>query len=403
MDRAEMLKSSFPGLTDELVTKMLAHVREATYPAGVVLCHEGEREETFYYIVEGQVEILKWMEFTKENRHMRVSNAGNFFGEMGLISDAPRGATVRTTQQTTVLEMSRSDFLHLLSASPSMALAMVRTTIDRLRENDRMQFDELRKTYEALQKLDQAKLDFIEVAAHELRTPLTVIRGYGKVIALTLQSDQNMQEVVKGLQDGVSRMLDVVNAMLDVSKIDSQILKVSKVPVLPKLIANEALSGFNEALKERRIKVEQEHEAISLPFIYADPVLMNKLFFQLISNAIKYTPDGGKISIITRETHDSRIGHGIEIIIKDSGVGIKPEAMQHIFQKFYQGGDVSLHSSSKTAYLGGGPGLGLAISRGIVEAHNGVIWAESDGFDTNTHPGAAFHVLLPVNAPENGS
>ncbi len=399
MERVDLLKNTFPGLTDDLAKEMLSHVREATYPAGVVLCREGEREDTFYYILEGQVEILKWMEFTKENRHMRVSNAGNFFGEMGLISDAPRGATVRTTQQTTVLEMNRSDFLKLLSASPSMALAMVRTTIDRLRENDRMQFEELRKTYEALQKLDSAKLDFIEVAAHELRTPLTVIRGYGKVIALSLQSDENMQEVVKGMQAGVSRMWDVVNAMLDVSKIDSQILKVSKVPVLPKLIANDALSSFSEALKERKIKVEQNHEAISLPFIYADPVLMNKLFFQLISNAIKYTPDGGQITVTTRETHDSRIGHGIEIIVKDNGVGIKPEAMQHIFQKFYQGGDVSLHSSSKTAYMGGGPGLGLAIARGIVEAHNGIIWAESTGFDTANHPGAAFHVLLPVNTP----
>ncbi|MBZ0309218.1 MAG: cyclic nucleotide-binding domain-containing protein, partial [Anaerolineae bacterium] len=157
MERVELLKNTFPGLTDDLAREMLSRVQEATYPAGVVLCHEGEREDTFYYILEGQVEILKWMEFTKENRHMRMSNAGNFFGEMGLISDAPRGATVRTTQQTTVLEMSRDDFLKLLSASPSMALAMVRTTIDRLRENDRMQFEELRKTYEALQKLDSAK------------------------------------------------------------------------------------------------------------------------------------------------------------------------------------------------------------------------------------------------------
>lgn len=396
MERAALLQNSFPGLTDELAKEMLAHVRETTYPAGVVLCKEGAREETFYFIVEGQVEIIKWLEFSKEERHLRFSEVGNFFGEMGLISDTPRGATVRTTQQTTVLEMSRENFLQLLSSSPSMALAMVKTTIERLRQNDQMQFEELRKTFDALQRLDNAKLDFIEVAAHELRTPLTVIKGYGKVISLSLQENEDMQEVVKGLQDGVSRMHDVVNAMLDVSKIDSQILKVSKIPVLPKLIANDALNNFSDAVKERKLKVAQSHEAMTLPFIYADPTLMNKLFLQLISNAIKYTPDGGTITVSTREVNDSRIGHGVEIIIKDTGVGIKTEALQHIFEKFYQGGDVSLHSSSKTAFMGGGPGLGLAIARGIVEAHQGLIWVESDGFDAEKRPGSAFHILLPA-------
>lgn len=399
MDRPALLQQTFPGLTDELAHEVLRHVRENTYPAGTVLCREGEIEDTFYFIVEGQVEILKWLEFSKAERHMRFSDAGNFFGEMGLISDTPRGATVRTTRQTTVLEMNRENFLQLLSASPSMALAMVRTTIERLRQNDQMQFEELRKTFESLQKLDKAKLDFIEVAAHELRTPLTVIKGYGKVIALAQQDDDDLQQVVKGLQDGIARMLDVVNAMLDVSKIDSQILKVSKIPVLPKLIANDAINTYLDAIRERKIKIEQKHDPMSVPFIHADPTLMNKLFMQLVSNAIKYTPDGGTIYVSTREVHDSRIGHGIEVVIKDTGVGIKAEAMQHIFEKFYQGGDVSLHSSSKTAYMGGGPGLGLAIARGIVEAHNGLIWVESDGFDTEKHPGSAFHVLLPVGEP----
>ncbi len=399
MDRAALLQQTFPGLTDVLAHEVLRHVHESTYPAGTVLCREGDVEDTFYFIVEGQVEILKWLEFSKAERHMRFSDAGNFFGEMGLISDTPRGATVRTTRQTTVLEMNRENFLQLLSASPSMALAMVRTTIERLRQNDQMQFEELRKTFESLQKLDKAKLDFIEVAAHELRTPLTVIKGYGKVIALAQQDDDDLQQVVKGLQDGIARMLDVVNAMLDVSKIDSQILKVSKIPVLPKLIANDAINTYLDAIRERKIKIEQKHDPMSVPFIHADPTLMNKLFMQLVSNAIKYTPDGGTIYVSTREVHDSRIGHGIEVVIKDTGVGIKAEAMQHIFEKFYQGGDVSLHSSSKTAYMGGGPGLGLAIARGIVEAHNGLIWVESEGFDTEKHPGSAFHVLLPVGEP----
>jgi signal transduction histidine kinase len=396
--RIALIQQAFPGLSAERATELLNHVQENSYAGDTVLCKEGAVEDTFYLIVDGQVAITKWLDFAQEDRFLRHSNAGDFFGEMALINDAPRGATVKTTQQTTVLEMNRESFLNIISSSPSVALAMVRTTIDRMRWNDKMQFQELRETYEALQKLDGAKLDFIEVAAHELRTPLTVVQGYAKVLDLAAPGDDpNLKEASAGLQDGVNRMLEVVNAMLDVSKIDSEMLKVSPVPVLPKLIISQALYGFRSAIDERGIEIIEKHEASEdMPFIHADPVLINKLFYQLISNAIKYTPDHGTIEITTRESRDERIGRGLEVIIKDSGVGISDYHMKNIFAKFYQAGDVSLHSSSKSAFMGGGPGLGLAIADGIVRAHSGVIWAESEGFDPENPPGTTFHVLLPV-------
>lgn len=399
--RIALLQKAFPGLTEDRATELLGHVHEKTYTGDTVLCKEGAVEDTFYLIVDGQVAITKWLDFANEDRFLRHSNPGDFFGEMSLINDAPRGATVKTTKQTTVLEMDRKNFLNIIASSPSVALAMVRTTIDRMRANDTMQFEELRQTYEALQKLDGAKLDFIEVAAHELRTPLTIVQGYAKVLDLAAPNDDpNLREASVGLQDGVNRMLEVVNAMLDVSKIDSEMLKVSPVPVLPKLIITQALHGFRTAIEERGIQVVENHQsAESLPFIHADPVLMNKLFYQLISNAIKYTPDHGTIEITSRETNDSRVGHGLEVIIRDSGVGISDYHMKNIFAKFYQAGDVSLHSSSKTAFMGGGPGLGLAIANGIVRAHSGFIWAESERFDPENPPGTTFHVLLPVGDP----
>ena len=396
--RVALIQKAFPGLSENRASDLLEHVHENTYPGDTVLCKEGAIEDTFYLIVEGQVAISKWLDFAQEERFLRHSSDGDFFGEMALINDAPRGATVKTTRQSTVLEMDRESFLNIIASSPSVALAMVRTTIDRMRSNDKMQFEELRETYEALQKLDGAKLDFIEVAAHELRTPLTVVQGYAKVLDLATPSDDpNLKEASFGLQDGVNRMLEVVNAMLDVSKIDSEMLRVSPVPVLPKLIISQALHGFREAIETRGIQViENNMVSENLPFIHADPVLMNKLFYQLISNAIKYTPDHGRIEITLRETTDSRVGHGLEVIIKDNGVGISEYHMKNVFEKFYQAGDVSLHSSSKTAFMGGGPGLGLAIANGIVKAHNGFIWAESEGFDPENPPGTTFHILLPV-------
>ena len=111
----------------------------------------------------------------------------------------------------------------------------------------------------------------------------------------------------------------------------------------------------------------------------------------MVSNAIKFTPDKGQITI------DGRSLPGfIEITIADTGIGISPENQSVIFEKFGQVGRINLHSSGKTKFKGGGPGLGLPITRGIIEAHGGTIWVESEGFDEEKSPGSTFHILLPI-------
>jgi signal transduction histidine kinase len=115
-----------------------------------------------------------------------------------------------------------------------------------------------------------------------------------------------------------------------------------------------------------------------------------------VINAIKYTPDGGCISVGGSITHNGRGPQWIEVVVADSGIGIDPDEQELIFEKFYQTGDVLLHSSGKTRFKGGGPGLGLAIARGIVEAHGGKIFVESPGHDERRYPGSRFHVRLPL-------
>ncbi|MFN8460094.1 MAG: ATP-binding protein, partial [Anaerolineae bacterium] len=135
-----------------------------------------------------------------------------------------------------------------------------------------------------------------------------------------------------------------------------------------------------------------------LPLLMADPDAMQKVFFHLIVNAIKYTPDGGHITIVGQQVNpaDNGIFPGLEIIISDTGIGIDPHYHELIFTKFYQTGELALHSSGKTSFKGAGPGLGLAIAKGIVEAHKGKIWVESTGHDEKTCPGSHFHILLPL-------
>ena len=125
-------------------------------------------------------------------------------------------------------------------------------------------------------------------------------------------------------------------------------------------------------------------------WIYVDPHASMQALRNVLNNAIKYTPDGGSIIMNGRTLPGL-----IEVTIRDTGIGISPEDQAAIFEKFGQLGRVDLHSSGKTKFKGGGPGLGLPIARGILEAHGGSIWVESDGYDEKKCPGSTFHILIP--------
>jgi signal transduction histidine kinase len=118
-----------------------------------------------------------------------------------------------------------------------------------------------------------------------------------------------------------------------------------------------------------------------------------KVFNHLLANAVKFTPNRGCITIAGKPDLENG---SIELIIQDTGIGIAREMQELIFNKFYQTGKLGLHSSGKTKFKGAGPGLGLAITKGIVEAHGGKIWVESPGYDEEKCPGSAFHILLPL-------
>lgn len=253
---------------------------------------------------------------------------------------------------------------------------------------------ELERTYRTLEQLDQAKVNFIAVAAHELRTPLTLLKGYTQMLQIRSQGDPEQAALTQGILDGYERMVEIVNSMLDVSKIDSNTLKLIAENTHLGLLLIRVQKTFKDALKERNIKLELRN-LDDLPTIQADPDLLYKVFYHLVINAIKFTPDGGQILVSGRL---AKLGEtpAIEIIVRDTGIGIDAQHQQLVFEKFYQTGEVHLHSSGRTKFKGGGPGLGLAIARGIVEAHKGKIWVESPGHDETSCPGSSFHVSLPI-------
>lgn len=252
---------------------------------------------------------------------------------------------------------------------------------------------EMSDVQKKMEQLDRSKSGFIAVAAHELKTPLTLIEGYASMIrdlAASLQQ-KTIDDLLEGMNGGINRLRQIVDDMIDVSLIDNHLLSLNLQPVqvgqLLDLLRNELVP----IILERQQTLDLRKFSGSDTWIFADPERLYQALRNILSNAIKFTPDKGSIFINGRT-----LPGFIEITIEDTGIGISPENQALIFEKFGQLGRVDLHSSGKTKFKGGGPGLGLAIARGIVEAHGGTIWVESEGYDEKKMPGSTFHVLIPA-------
>ena len=400
-DKISLLQLAFKGLDDDELQEMATLTELCTYPPEHVLCQEGAYEEVFYIVADGSVVISKKISGEEGERVLRKLGRGALVGEMALIQNAPRAATVRTTTECTVLEMDKKDFETILSRSPRMAIDIIRTTLDRMRANDQMMIADLQKTNQVLRHLDRNKLEFIQVAAHELRTPLTVLIGYVKVLRTFIDTKANttLGAVLNGITKGSDRIHEVVNMMLDVTRIDADTLKVAIVPVPLKRVINDLAHDFKQAAEDRRIEIATLH-AEDTPNVNGDPTLISKALYHLIVNAIKYTPDGGKVTLTTRPIVMDDSVPGVEIAVRDTGIGLDVEHHDLVFEKFYQVGSVAIHSSGKTTFKGGGPGLGLAIVSGVARAHGGKVWVESAGHDEEQLLGSTFYLQLPINPPK---
>jgi signal transduction histidine kinase len=260
----------------------------------------------------------------------------------------------------------------------------------------------LEKNNQELQRIDQAKSDFISIASHELRTPLTVIKGYTEMLMDDPKLEKGQKGMMKGIHDGALRLHEVMDSMFDIAQIDARSLKPHLQPVDLGQLIQQVCMEHTKTVKEREQILTVKLPA--LPLVKSDSHLLEKLFHHLIRNAIKFTPNNGWITVSGK--HIPAIinlpSGGVEIIVSDTGVGVDPNLREVIFSKFYQPGELGKHSTSKSRFKGGGAGLGLALSKGIVEAHGGRIWVESPGYDEVNFPGSQFHIILPLTKLEDG-
>ncbi len=251
---------------------------------------------------------------------------------------------------------------------------------------------------EQLEKLDSVKSDFITIASHELRTPLAQIRGYAELMESMNEDGQLDQDQIASMTACISRAADrleeLIAAMLDVSQLDIDAMSLQFSPVRIEVTMRAALEPLVEAVRQRKLMVSARNLR-DLPTIMGDEGRLVQAFRNIILNAIKYTPDGGRIDIRGEARENEVI-----VSISDTGIGIDPSLHSLIFEKFFRAQDPNYHSTGTTKFMGAGPGLGLTIARGVVMAHGGRIWVESPGYDPEKCPGSTFYILLPLTPPD---
>ena len=286
---------------------------------------------------------------------------------------------------------------------------------------------ELEEANRRLQKTDKLKSDFITLTAHEFRTPITLVYGYARLLQSTIL-DSQQPELIEGtigqlgerICQSVQRLNEAVNDVLNISLIQSDEMRLDYTPVNLANLVDAALIELNPTENGRELSLILE-DLDTLPLIMGDAQRLQLVFWNILSNAIKFTPDGGSVTIkgwvvdslaamaegkdtlSKLEFNNPEAEQGIIILIRDTGIGIDPTEQKEIFEHFYIVGNTDYHTSSKTAFGGGGMGLGLPISYGIVKAHGGRIWVESAGRNIEKNLGSTFYVLLPLRTVKEDS
>jgi signal transduction histidine kinase len=307
-------------------------------------------------------------------------------------------------------ELSRSYTL-LEKSSHQLALSQRRL---------KMNLSLVERANKDLEHLDRMKSHFLGIISHEFRTPLTTILGGTQFLMATKSKrPEEEQRLLDIIHEGGARLNDIVSNMLKVARLEAKSVSLKKAPLSLSQILNDLHAHFLPVLNERE-QTLVFHDLETIPPFSADREYVEEIFRQLIENAVKFSRNGDKINILASlsdradleskrriiDAFNSRfldlIGPTsfIQIEIRDSGIGIDGDDHVHIFDKFYGAGDIRHHSTGKGKFQGKGPGIGLSIVKGMVEAHGGMVWVESQGQSMEDNPGSSFFVLIPTEEAE---
>jgi signal transduction histidine kinase len=366
---AKIIPRAFPGIKPEEVQEIIVNSRITTYPPETVICKENEIEYVFYMVLEGDFEVTKVIN-NSEVRLLKSLTAGDFFGEMALIHNAPRAATVKSKTNAIMLELDKDGFNRVLKRSPSVAMAMVGEISSRLRQNDEMAIEDLRMraseladAYQRLAEQELVRREFLSNVAHELRTPLMVASGYLHAIQKGMVASEQLNSTIETVSRNVDQITTLANDLLFLQEIELVLPEFQPVDVIE--VVNEVVKKYEEKAQARQVTIKVKGDR-SVSKIKGDAQSLERAVSALVDNAIKFSAPNGEVEIRFTEQ-----GNRVRISVEDHGIGIAPEIRPRIFDRFF-------HLDKSGDQLYSGLGIGLSITRQVVLQHQGTLDVESE-------------------------
>ncbi len=374
----------FQNLDDKDIREIMRYCREEELSPGQVIFNEGDVADRFYIVMEGEVEV--WKDYDSPYADLlAVHGINKLFGEMALVDNLPRSATVVTRTQTRLLYINEEEFQRLLKENSLIALAIIRSLSAMVRKSNQSFVEDLRernrqlqKAYDELQAAQQELLrnerlttlgKFSSMILHDIRNPISVIKAYAEMLKLSSDKDSKSYNYLDKIGFETERLNQLANELLDYSRGEIRLdMGIVSIPDFFKEICDFA----DHRLSSKEIVVECTHEYDGQ--VIMDHKRMLRVFTNLLENARKALSRKGQCSI-TAEQHKQMV----VFKVVDNGSGMSPEVLEHIFEPFY--------SSSPN----GGTGLGMAIVKSIVEAHHGTI-----DIDSTEGEGTQVTIKLPV-------
>ena len=235
------------------------------------------------------------------------------------------------------------------------------------------------RMYMSVQEAGRIKDEFLASLSHELRTPLNAILGYSRMLRSGIVGPDKKDKAIETIERNATSLTQIVEDVLDISRIVSGKIRLNVQPVEFPDIVRSAVDGITPAADAKGVRVETMVDPDAAP-VSGDPERLQQVLWNLLSNAVKFTNRGGRVQVRLE-----RVNSHLEVVVSDTGIGIAPEFLPHVFERFRQ-------ADAGIARERGGLGLGLAIARQLIEMHGGTIDAASGGINQ----GATFRVKIPL-------
>ncbi len=378
---AELLKKVyfFRGLSAAELENIHLASHEACFQPGEVIFREGSEADRFYIVLSGAVEVWKQKDL------LAVHSAGHLFGEMALIDELPRSATVVAREATRLAYIGRADFQQIIRQNSSVAISIIRSVSDMVRTSNEHFLDGLRARNLELQRANRALREaqeellrkerlstlgkFSSLILHDIRNPISVLRSLAEMILLGTGDLERVERNARKIIVEADRLNQLASELLDYSRGDIRLN-----PTIVHL--EEFLDRLREAIAERFLA---RSIAIRLQIEFPGPAILDekrlfRVFLNLADNAWKAMPRGGELHIRVWKSGGTLLAE-----VSDTGIGMTPEVQARIFEPFF--------SSSEM----GGTGLGMAIVKSIIEAHHGTV-----SFTSEPKKGTTFRLSLPL-------